>query len=199
MRKISFFKDTHVLSDAEIVMQIREWQSDAFELIYERYSPPLYNYIWTLLNFNTEEAWMVLSDVFIETFKYIQHKDIDNLKSLLYRIAHNSSIDRIRKNETQKERLPEEAEQYEDHHDAQRKDKLDTGYKRKLMKTYLSKMDEKYRSVLYLVYYENKSYDEIAVIQKSNKNSIGTLAFQGKKKLEELIKNAGIDPNIFLL
>ena len=199
MHKISFFKDTNILSDTEVIHQIRWWQSDAFELIYERYCKPLYNYIRTLLNFNTEEAGMVLSDVFIEAFKYIQTKDIDNLKGLLYRIAHNSSIDRIRKNEHQKEGLPEEAEHYEDHHDRQHKDKLDTGYKRKLMQEYLSKMDEKYRSVLYLVYYENKSYDEIAVIQNSNKNSIGTLAFQGKKKLEELMKHAGIDPNIFLL
>jgi len=142
---------------------------------------------------------MVLSDVFIEAFKYIQTKDIDNLKSLLYRIAHNSSIDRIRKNENQKEGLPEETQHYEDHHDKQHKENIDTGYKRKLMKEYLSKIDEKYRSVIDLVYYENKSYNEIAIIQNSNKNSIGTLAFQGKKKLEELIKNAGIDPNIFLL
>jgi len=199
MQKISFFKDAHALSDIEVIQQIRWWHTDAFELIYERYNKPLYNYIWTLLNFNTEEAGMVLSDVFIEAFTYIQNKDIDNLKSLLYRMAHNSSIDRIRKNENQKEWLPEETENYADHHDIQRKEKIDTGYKRKLMHTYLSKMDEKYRSVLYLVYYEDKSYDEIAIIQNSNKNSIGTLAFQGKKKLEDLMKHAGIDPNIFLL
>lgn len=198
MRKIILGgKDLHSLSDIEIIKKITLWDHAAFEIIYDRYNKPLYNYVWNLLNFNSEEAGLVLSEVFIKTFEYTKNKKIDNLKSLLYRIAHNTAIDRIRKNQNQEITIGDESTNYKDPQDKIEKEKIDTNYKIKLMKKYLSMLDEKYRSVLYLVYYQDKSYDEIAVIQNSNKNSIGTLVLQGKKKLKEIMINDGIDPDIF--
>ena len=198
MRKIILGgKDLHSLSDIEIIEKINLWDHVAFEIIYDRYNKPLYNYIWTLLNFNSEEAGLVLSEVFIKAFEYTKNKKIDNLKSLLYRIAHNTAIDRIRKNQNQEIAIGDESTNYKDPQDKIEKEKIDTNYKIKLMKKYLSMLDEKYRSVLYLVYYQDKSYDEIALIQNSNKNSIGTLVLQGKKKLKEIMINDGIDPDIF--
>jgi len=152
-----------------------------------------------MLNFNTDEAGFVLSDIFIKAYEYIQSKDVDNIKWLLYKIAHNTTIDRIK---TQKDKHPklseDEYENHEDHSDYTEKTWVNTEFKKKLLQKYLTEIDEKYRSVLYLSYYENKSYDEIAEIQQSNKNSIGTLVFQWKKKLEDLLRNTGIDINIFL-
>ena len=187
------------LSDNDVIQEILSWNSSAFEIIYERYSKQLYNYILTLLNFNTDEAGLVLSDVFIKVYDYLQKKDIDNLKSLLFKIAHNTAVDWIRAHQHQDRHLPRELETYVDPKDLIRKGALNTAYKKQLMADCLSKLDEKYRSVIYLLYYEGKSYDDIAVIQQSNKNSIGTIAFQWKKKLEEIIKKSGLDPNIFLL
>lgn len=200
MKKISLgTQDLHSLSDAEIIKQIIWGQTSAFEIIYDRYNKSLYNYIWTLLNFNSNEAGLVLSEVFIKAYEYIKNKEIDNLKSLLYRIAHNTSIDRIRKNQKQDIAMSSKEENQKDPKDKIEKEKIDTEYKIKLIKEYLSRLDEKYRSVLYLMYYENKTYDEIAMIQKSNKNSVGTLVLQAKRKLKEMIVNEGIDPDIFLI
>ena len=188
----------HTLSDDEIVKKIKKWDSVAFEIIYDRYKNLLYNYIWTLLNFNSDEAGLVLSDVFIKAYEYIQQKNIDNLKSFLYRIAHNTAVDWIRVNQNKDTKIPKNTEEQKDQSDDIEKWKIDIQYKKKLIEKYLSELDDKYRSVLYLLYYENKSYDEIAMIQQSNKNTIWTLVLQGKKKLKELILNAGIDPDIFL-
>ncbi len=200
MKKIFFLdKDWHSLSDTQIIKQIVGGNNSTFEVIYDRYNKTLYNYILTLLNFNSEEAGLVLSDVFIKAYEYIiKENNIDNLKSLLYRIAHNTSIDRIRKNQNQDTVIPKELEKYSDPEDKKQKEKVDTQYKIKLIKKYLMKLEERYRSVLYLLYYEGKSYDEIAEIQQSNKNSIGTLVLQWKKKLKEIIINEGMDPDIFL-
>lgn len=200
MHKITMFGTTdYTLSDAELISQIQWWNTWAFEIIYERYSKSLYNYILTLLNFNADESGLVLSDVFIKAYEYLQKNDIDHLKSFLFRIAHNASVDWIRVHHNQEVSMTHEVEHHSDPKDILHKNNLDTHYKKTLVKRYLSMLDEKYRSVLYLMYYEDKSYEEIAVIQNSNKNSIGTLAFQWKKKLEESMRNAGIDPNIFLI
>lgn len=132
----------------------------------------------TLLNFNADESGLVLSDVFIKAYEYLQKKDIDNLKGFLFKISHNASVDWIRAHNHAELLITHEVENYSDPKDALHKNNLDVHYKKSLIKNYLSRLDEKYRSVLYLVYYEDKSYDEIAIIQQSNKNSIGTLAFQ---------------------
>lgn len=200
MRKISFFtKPPSNFDDKELWKKIAKWEDRAFEILYERYNKWLYNYVWTMLNFNTDEAGFVLSDIFIKAYEYIQSKEVDNIKWLLYKIAHNTTIDRIK---TQKDKHPklseDEYENHEDHSDYTEKKWINTEFKKKLLQKYLTEIDEKYRSVLYLSYYENKSYDEIAEIQQSNKNSIGTLVFQWKKKLEDLLRNTGIDINIFL-
>ncbi|MEI7918995.1 MAG: sigma factor-like helix-turn-helix DNA-binding protein [bacterium] len=96
----------------------------------------------------------------------------------MFRLSHNACVDRIRAHHEQEVSITHEVENYSDPKNISDKNALDTDYKKLLVQTYLSTLDEKYRSVLYLVYYENKSYDEIAAIQQSNKNSIGTLAFQ---------------------
>lgn len=188
----------HTLSDDEIIKNIKWGDSAAFEIIYDRYKNLLYNYIWTLLNFNSDEAGLVLSDVFIKAYEYIQDKNVDNFKSFLYRIAHNTAIDWIRINQNKDTKIPKNTEEQRDQTDDIEKWKIDIQYKRKLIEKYLSELDDKYKSVLYLLYYENKSYEEIAVIQQRNKNTIWTLVLQGKKKLKELILSAGIDPDIFL-
>lgn len=200
MRKISFFsKPPTTLEDKELWNKIVAWEDRAFEILYERYNKSLYNYIWTMLNFNTEEAGFVLSDVFIKVYQYIKSKETDNIKGLLYKIAHNTTIDRIK---TQKRKGPIKSENlymnHEDSKDKKEKIRVNTKYKSELLQNYLGQLDEKYRSVLYLNYYENKSYDEIANIQESNKNTIGTLVFQWKKKLEDLLRKANIDINTFL-
>ncbi|MCX6822669.1 MAG: RNA polymerase sigma factor [candidate division SR1 bacterium] len=198
MSKISFTQNIdHTFADDKILEQIRTGNTDAFELIYERYHQQLYRYIWTFLNFNTDEAGLVLSDVFIKTYTYIQKNKVDTLKSFLYRTAHNAAVDWIRTNQHQENIFPRDTQKYIDMDDQDQKQKLNTEHKQALIKQYLSQLDDTYRSVLYLIYYENKSYDEIALIQKSNKNSIGTLVFQAKKKLEGLMTADGIDPTIF--
>lgn len=198
MSKISFTQNIdHTFADDKILEQIRVGNINAFEFIYERYHQQLYRYVWTLLNFNTDEAWLVLSDIFIKTYTYIQKNKVDNFKSFLYRTAHNAAVDWIRSNQHQESVFPRDAQNSIDLDDQDQKHKLDTEHKKALIKHYLSQLHDKYRSVLYLVYYENKSYDEIALIQKSNKNSIGTLVFQAKKKMEDLMTADGIDPIIF--
>lgn len=152
-------------SDDILIQEINEGKESVFEKIYEKYSKALYNYLWNILNYNTQEAGLVLSDVFIEAFAYIQKHPPTNLKSLLYKIAHNTAIDWIRKNKHQQEALPRDIDAYIDPKDILYKENINKKYKKKLIQKYLAMLEPKYREVLYLLYYEDKSYDEIAILR----------------------------------
>jgi RNA polymerase sigma-70 factor (ECF subfamily) len=72
------------------------------------------------------------------------------------------------------------------------KEKINTQFKQEIMMWFLNQIEEKFRDVLYLYYYEEKSYDEIAEIIESNKNSVWTMILNGKKALKEKIKDKKI-------
>jgi RNA polymerase sigma factor (sigma-70 family) len=132
--------------------------------LYDRYKDKVYSYIWNILNYNKDDASNVLSDVFIKIFEYLQHKDIKQFKTLIYSIAHNACIDRIRQNKSAKYTDDTQSKLLVDKEDGIEKENLNTHFKQKLMMEYLSQIEEKFRNVLYLYYYEEKSYDEIAEI-----------------------------------
>jgi DNA-directed RNA polymerase specialized sigma24 family protein len=48
-------------------------------------------------------------------------------------------------------------------------------------------LDKKHRESVYLYFYEQKSYDEIADIVWSNKNTVWTIISQWKKRIKEII------------
>ncbi|HCB52094.1 TPA: hypothetical protein DEP21_06065 [Patescibacteria group bacterium] len=174
-----------------MVLATKRGDVSAFETLYERWHNKIYAYLWNLLNYNYDDTVSLTSDVFIKFYEYIKHHDIENVKSILYRIAHNAAIDLMRTNQSQYEQsFDEEKIQHipskEDH-----KHEINVMFQEELFQKLLSLLDEQYREVLYLYYYEEKSYEDIADIFGTNKNSIGTLLFTAKKKLNELAEKYG--------
>ncbi|MCF7834818.1 RNA polymerase sigma factor [Candidatus Gracilibacteria bacterium] len=191
MFKISFGNqdnDFRNLKDDELIKKTQQGQTIAFEILYDRYKDKIYSYIRNILNYNEQESTIVLSDVFIKLFEYISKNEIKSFKTFLYKVAHNTCIDFIRSNKSEY-RIDENTYVVEDSQDSIQKDNFNTEFKQKIMMDYLGQLDEKHRDVLYLYYQEEKSYDEIAEIIGSNKNSVGTLIFNAKKELKEKIKD----------
>lgn len=193
MFTISFFSSPwNDVSDEDLVFATRRGESSAFEVLYERRHKKIYAYLRTLLNYNYDDTVSLTSDVFIKFYEYIKSHDPESVKSLLYRIAHNAAIDRIRtKRSTSEQDFDEKKLEYlEDGDDY--KHHIETEFKEKLFQKLLSMLDSNQRDVLYLYYYEGKTYDEIAIILNSSKNSIGTLIFNAKKKLHELAEKQSL-------
>lgn len=194
MFKIHFWnqeKNFDKLIDEELVQKTKDWDNLAFEILYDRYKNKIYSYIWNILNYNEHESTLVLSDVFIKVFEYIKKNDVQNFKTFLFKIAHNTCIDFIRTNKSQY-KIDDSADQLQDNHDTQEKEKINNKFKEKLIMDYLDQMWEKYKDVLYLYYQEEKSYDKIAQIIWSNKNSVWTIMFNAKKILKEKIKDKAL-------
>ncbi len=177
------------LSDEELSLKVRNWDSQAFEVLYDRYKDKIFSYIRNILNYNQDDASNVLSDVFIKVFEYLKNYEVKNFKTFIYRIAHNTAIDWIRGNKSWMYADEEWAKLIEDKQNIIEKEQLNTDFKQKIMMWFLREIEEKFRNVLYLYYYEENPYEEIAQIMESNKNSIWTLILNAKKALKEKIKD----------
>lgn len=188
MKKFSFFAAPFSsLSDEQLVLEVQRWTVAAFEELYERRHKKIYAYLWNLLNYNYDDTISLTSDVFIKLYEYIKDQSLTNVKWFVYRLAHNLAIDWIRANKTysnislDQNYLKESLAYIDDH-----KQRLQSSFKQQLFEKLLQYLDPQHREILYLVYQEQKSYQEIAEMLWTNKNSIWTVLFNAKKKLNEL-------------
>jgi len=180
------------LNDEELSNRVKGWDNQAFEVLYDKYKDKIFSYVRSILNYNKDDATTVLSDVFIKVFEYIKSYEVKNFKTFIYRIAHNTAIDIIRTSKTGIYTDEENAKLVEDKQNTIEKENLNIQFKQKIMMWFLSQIEERFRNVLYLYYFEEKSYEEIAEIMESNKNSIWTMISNAKKILKEKIKDENI-------
>lgn len=107
-------------------------------------------------------------------------------------IAHNKAISSLRKRREVSGIDDETAGQIADEDDtpedvAQKRDKA------KLMRACIDRLGPDQRGVLDLVYYQERSIAEAAEILAIPEATVKTRMFYARKKLSELLKNAGVD------
>ncbi len=184
---------TEHMTDEEIVsMALRD--KAFFGHIVFRYEDKLSRYVLRLGVRNAEDRQDVLQDIFIKIYKNLNGFDTSlSFSSWVYRIAHNEAISAYRKKNVRPEgHLIDEGDEWV----ARESGALDTAEElfdqdinaQELQKG-MTLLDDKYRSVLILRFFEHKEYEEISDILKIPTGSVGTLIHRGKsqlkKKLEE--------------
>lgn len=185
---------TEKLRDEELVKLVVEGDIEKFGSLMERYQPKLFRYGKKFLvdHDNIED---VVQDVFIKAYTNIKSFDINQRFSpWIYRIAHNTFINAIKKNSisplnlfdfdtfvshtvvedtTQKEREQKEI-----------KEIVDRG---------LENIEAKYREILVLYYIEEFSYKEIADILQIPTSTVGVRIMRAKQVLKEKYKELKIE------
>ncbi|PIP28375.1 MAG: hypothetical protein COX29_01500 [Candidatus Moranbacteria bacterium CG23_combo_of_CG06-09_8_20_14_all_35_22] len=183
-------KKSKELSDNELVEIIRSKNIDKYDELMNRYQGKLFAYLYRLIG-SREETQDILQDIFIKVYKNLKSYDkTRKFFSWIYRIAHNEAVNHI-KRKSLKRFIP-----WEDI--ASTKDKLemvsseesaDKAWLRKEIgrevNMAMEKLPLKYRQVLALRYYADKSYQEIGKILGKSVNTVGTLISRAKKKLAQ--------------
>lgn len=159
-----------------------------FGLLIERYENKLLRYIFRLGVRNFEDQQDVLQDIFIKAYRNLNSFDTTlTFSSWLYRVAHNEAISWYRKKIIRPEgHLLLDGEEVlgiikakEDSPEIV----FDQNVNAKVVAEALAKIEEKYREVLVLRYFEHMEYNEISDILKIPQGSVGTLIHRGKKQL----------------
>lgn len=178
-------------SDEELVLYVREKDKELYEEVVVRYSDKLLRYVGYMIR-DDDLVREVVQRTFVKAYENLNSFDVKRkFSSWIYRIAHNETISEIR---GRKKILywPLEADFWGvfESKDNVEKD-LDDKLVREWLNSCLVDLAEKYRAVLVLYYFEDKSYEEIGEILRISIGTVGTRLSRGKALVKKLCKLNG--------
>ena len=182
------------LSDEKLAELVQKGNKDKFGILMERYQAKIFRYGKKFLS-NEDNIEDVVQDVFIKTYQNIKSFDSkQKFSPWIYRIAHNTYINAIKKNSLNplylfdfdtlishtvvEDPIVREREQKE------MQEVVDKG---------LSLIEPKYREILVLYFIEDLSYKEIGDILHIPIGTVGVRIMRAKDLLKEAYKNTGVE------
>lgn len=177
------------MTDEELVKAVQSGEQDAFSHIINRYQGKIFAYIQRLIN-HSEEATDITQDVFMKAYRHLHTVDTSRkFSSWLYRIAHNESVNWLKKKTRAK------VESLDAHMEAggQVASKFDLAEtfareeEQKSVRAAIDALPEKYREVMERRYIKQQSYQEISTALGKPINTVGTLINRAKKQMEAML------------
>lgn len=174
-------------SDQELVARALE-DKQKFASIVRRYQEPLFRYIVRQGCRDKGLAQDILQEVFIKVYLHLNDYDPSlPFSSWIYRIAHNETITHFRKEKNR----PFVLEKGEDEEFFGRMAD-DFGLSREEMRQFhdsdiqavLLRLEQRYRDIIVLKCFEDKSYEEISDILQMPQGTVATLINRAKKKIK---------------
>lgn len=178
-------------SDEVLIARIAGGDRLAMQVLFARHHVRVYRFVLRLVR-NEATAEDLISDVFLDVWRQAgKFEGRSAVSTWMLSIARFKALSALRRRPD--EELDDEmAEQIEDHSDdpevaLAKKDKAS------LLRQCLAKLSNEHREIIDLVYYHEKSVEEVAGIVGIPEATVKTRMFYARKKLSELLKEQGID------
>src|SRR5580704_2785062 len=178
-------------SDEVLIGRIANGDRLAMQVLFARHHVRVYRFVLRLVR-NEAKAEDLISDVFLDVWRQAgKFEGRAAASTWMLSIARFKALSALRKR-TEEELDEESAGAIEDQADnpevsLAKKDKAN------LLRLCLSKLSAEHREVVDLVYYHEKSVEEVASIVGIPKATVKTRMFYARRKLSELLKEQGID------
>ncbi len=179
-------------TDAEVVSLVLS-NKDFFAVLVERYQAKLSRYIRRLGVSDAEDNEDLLQTVFIKAYKNLNSYSQEfSFSAWIYRICHNETVSFFRAKSIRphgnlisnsEEVLP----MIFDEQDIA--EETDRGYDKKEIMQALDQLDDKYKQIIILRYFEELDYGEISEVLKIPPGSVATHLHRSKKKLQDLLSH----------
>jgi RNA polymerase sigma-70 factor (ECF subfamily) len=178
-------------SDEELISRIAAGDRLAMQVLFARHHVRVYRFVLRLVA-NPTNAEDLISEVFLDVWRQAGKFEARSAVSTwLLAIARFKALSALRRR-SEDELDDEAAASIEDQADnpevaAQKKDKGE------ILRQCLTKLTQEHREIVDLVYYHEKSIEEVAEIVGIPEATVKTRMFYARKKLSELLKAAGVD------
>jgi RNA polymerase sigma-70 factor, ECF subfamily len=178
-------------ADEVLIGRIARGDRLAMQVLFARHHVRVYRFVLRLLR-DEMAAEDVIGEVFLDVWRQASRfEGRSAVSTWLIAIARFKALSLLRKrrDEALDEQTAEAIEEPSD--DPERAiAKQDKGEK---LRQCLSGLSREHREIIDLVYYHEKSVEEVAQIVGIPENTVKTRMFYARKKLGELCKSAGID------
>jgi RNA polymerase sigma-70 factor, ECF subfamily len=178
-------------SDEVLIARIAGGDRLAMQVLYARHHVRVYRFVLRLVR-NESTAEDLISEVFLDVWRQAgRFEGRSAVSTWLLAIARFKALSTLRKRP--EEELDEEsAEAIVDQSDdpevaMQKKDKSNA------LRQCLTALSPEHREVIDLVYYHEKSVEEVSGIIGIPEATVKTRMFYARKRLSELLKAAGVD------
>ncbi|HSJ01478.1 MAG: sigma-70 family RNA polymerase sigma factor [Verrucomicrobium sp.] len=185
-------------ADADLVRRAQSGDARAFDSLVTRYRGKVYGMCYHLVQ-NEQDAWDLAQEAFIKAWRALSSfKGDASFYTWIYRIAHNSTYDWLRK------RKIETSGEFNDERQSGVAAGAETVPKgdfrpdealknRELgvrIQQAINQLTPDHRTAVLLREVEGLSYEEIAEIMQSSLGTVMSRLFYARKKLQELLKDA---------
>lgn len=192
-----------MLTDAELVARALQGHQEAFREIVVRFERPVYSLVARMVQ-DPGLAEDLAQEVFIKAFRRLDTYDPQRkLSSWLFKIAHNTTIDHLRRHAP--ETVPLEAERDDEHRGglaavlsdtstenpsaaAERKDMA------RALERAIARLRPEYRESVVLFYIEGASYQEICEATGLPLGTVKTNLHRARKELAQAMADLGWGP-----
>lgn len=179
--------------DSRIARKVQKGDRQAFELILGKYERPIFSFIYHFFQ-NNALCEDLTQETFLRAYRFIgSFRPKDKLSTWLFSIARNLCIDELRRMKKAStvaiDDVDPEALVAAD--DSGGENPLSASImlqEASLLQKAMSRLPEKYRTAIILFYFNELSYDEIALVMKVTLSNTKILLFRGKKMLSELYR-----------
>jgi len=178
-------------SDEVLIGRIAAGDRLAMQVLYARHHVRVYRFVLRLVR-NESMAEDLISEVFLDVWRQAgKFEGRAAVSTWLLAIARFKALSELRR-KPEEELSEETAEALEDTADTpdvalEKKDKSE------LLRKCLTELSPEHREIIDLVYYHEKSVEEVAEIVGIPEATVKTRMFYARKKLAELLKARGIE------
>lgn len=176
------------ISDEELAKKTIE-NPESFNPLIEKYAKKIRRYVARIIG-NWQDSEDLTQEIFLKAYENIASFNSKlKFSSWLYRIAHNESVNFIKKNYRHKNIEFSDEIKNDLFNDKSTLQKIIEKEESKAVREGLLKLSSRDRELLELYYFEKKSYLEISDILKLSVNSIGPTIKRARLKLKNKLKN----------
>ena len=174
------------MTDEEIIKKVLADKHE-FGKIIDRYEDKIRRYIKRISYCKDDDVDDLVQEVFINTYEKLNSYSSEySFSSWIYRIAHNKTIDFIKKKKIKLTNIDNE-ELFENSKNELLEDLAMAEDDKKRVRQALKKLGIKYRNIINLFYFEGKSYIEISDILKISVSKVGVLLYRARKELKKIL------------